>query len=243
MWKRRTDRKTTASSDRLHGVTYPKARLLIVLAGLFLWSFSTGLPAADDPDLATDGEQPQVLVKTNLGNFEITLYPEKSPKSVENFLDYVDAGFYDGTVFHRVIRDFVVQGGMYTQELESKPTQPPIPIEADNDLSNLRGTVAVARAADPDSGTSQFFINLVDNHRLDFVNKDSGLTWGYTVFGKVTSGMDVIDAIGEVPTRAQGPFTADVPSPLVIIESASVVQPQDAGTDAEDNADTSDSNS
>jgi peptidyl-prolyl cis-trans isomerase A (cyclophilin A) len=116
-----------------------------------------------------------------------------------------------------------VQGGLYTRDLQAKRTRSAIASEADNGLSNLRGTVAVARAADPNSGTAQFFFNLVDNRRLDFVGNQSGLTWGYTVFGKVVKGMDVVDKIAALPTRGLGPFATDVPNPLVVIDSANVV--------------------
>jgi cyclophilin family peptidyl-prolyl cis-trans isomerase len=160
---------------------------------------------------------------TSAGDITLELYADKSPKSVANFLRYVHEGFYAGTVFHRVIPGYLIQGGLYTAELQPRRTHSPVPSEADNGLSNLRGTVAVARGADPNSGTSQFFINLVDDRRLDYVGNQSGLTWGYTVFAKVIKGMDVVDKIAALPTHAQGPFAADVPSPLVVIESVNVV--------------------
>ncbi|HEY8683964.1 MAG TPA: peptidylprolyl isomerase [Rhodanobacter sp.] len=166
---------------------------------------------------------PQVLIRTSQGDITLELYPDKSPKSVANFLQYVRDGFYDGTLVHRAIPGYLVQGGLYTRDLQPKRTRPAVASEADNGLSNLRGTVAVARGADPSSGTSQFFFNLVDNRRLDFVGNQSGLTWGYTVFGKVIKGMDVVDKIAALPTHALGPFAADVPNPLVLIESAHVV--------------------
>ena len=166
---------------------------------------------------------PEVVLRTSQGNITLELYPDKAPKSVANFLQYVRSGFYAGTVFHRAIPGYLVQGGLYTRELQPKPTRPAIASEADNGLSNLRGTIAVARGADPNSGTSQFFINLVDNRRLDFVGNQSGLTWGYAVFGKVIKGMDVVDRIAALPTRGIGPFAADVPNPLVVIEGAQVV--------------------
>ena len=118
---------------------------------------------------------------------------------------------------------YLVQGGLFTRDLRPKRTRPAIPDEADNGLSNLRGTIAVARGTDPNSGTAQFFFNLVDNLRLDFVGNQSSLTWGFAVFGKITKGMDVLDKIAALPTRALGPFSGDVPNPLVIIESAHVV--------------------
>ena len=165
---------------------------------------------------------PTVTVHTSQGDITMELYADKSPKSVANFLRYVHEGFYAGTVFHRVIPGYLIQGGLYTAELQPRRTHSPVASEADNGLSNLRGTVAVARGADPNSGTSQFFINLVDDRRLDYVGNQNGLTWGYTVFGKVTKGMDVVDKIAALPTRAQGPFAADVPNPLVVIQSVNV---------------------
>lgn len=166
---------------------------------------------------------PQVAIKTSQGDFVIELFPDKAPKTVANFLQYVKDGFYDGTVFHRVIPGYLVQGGLYTRELKPKRTLPPIPDEANNGLSNLRGTVAAARGPDPDSATSQFFVNVVDNPRLDYVGNQSGWTWGFAVFGKVVSGMDVVDKIDNLPTGPQGPFIGDVPRPLVVIESARLI--------------------
>ncbi|HET8898052.1 MAG TPA: peptidylprolyl isomerase [Rhodanobacteraceae bacterium] len=172
---------------------------------------------------------PRVLVKTSVGDITLELYPDKAPRTVANFLAYVQQGFYAGTVFHRVIKGFLIQGGIYDRELKERRTQPAIPDEADNGLSNLRGTIAAARAPDvTQSATSQFFINLVANRRLDFVSNRNGLTAGYAVFGKVIQGMDVVDKIGALPTMALGPFTGDVPEPLVVIESATLIQPQPA---------------
>ncbi|WEN16888.1 peptidylprolyl isomerase [Rhodanobacter sp. AS-Z3] len=178
------------------------------------------------PTPAVSVPAPQVILKTSQGDITLELYPDKSPKSVANFLQYVRDGFYDGTLMHRAIPGYLVQGGLYTRELQPKRTRSAIASEADNGLSNLRGTIAVARGADPNSGTAQFFFNLVDNRRLDFAGNQSGLTWGYTVFGKVIKGMDVVDKIAALPTRALGPFAADVPNPLVLIESAHVLGDQ-----------------
>ncbi|MDF3981324.1 peptidylprolyl isomerase [Luteibacter sahnii] len=193
---------------------------------------------AAKPEAAPQGpvEHPRVLMHTTQGDFTVELYPEKAPKSVANFLQYVRDGFYDGTVFHRVVDGYMVQGGLYSRDLTQRRTRAPIPSEADNGLSNLRGTVAVARGTDPNSGTSQFFVNLVDNRRLDYVSNQSGLTWGFAVFGKVVSGMDTIDKIAKLPTRAQGPFVGDVPNPLVIIDTASVVGEQKAAPAAASSA-------
>ncbi|HUB88799.1 MAG TPA: peptidylprolyl isomerase [Dyella sp.] len=183
----------------------------------------TAKAAATPSAPAPAADNPEVTMHTSQGDITLELYADKSPKSVANFLRYVHEGFYAGTVFHRVIPGYLIQGGLYTAELQPRRTHSPVPSEAENGLSNLRGTIAVARGADPNSGTSQFFINLVDDRRLDYVGNQSGLTWGYTVFGKVIKGMDVVDKIAALPTHAQGPFAADVPTPLVTIESVNVI--------------------
>ena len=133
-------------------------------------------------------------------------------------------GYYNGTVFHRVIDNFMAQGGGYTADLQQKPTRASIQNEANNGLSNLRGTVAMARTNDPHSANSQFFINLVDNPRLDYVSDQSGATWGYAVFGKVVEGLDVVDKIRAIPTGGQGPFRSDVPTQAVVIERTEVIE-------------------
>lgn len=200
--------------------------LMIVPAALNAQGVPKSPPAAPAPT-------PQVVLHTTQGDITLELYPDKSPKSVANFLQYVRDGFYAGTVFHRVIPGYLVQGGLYTRDLQPRRTRPAIASEADNGLSNVRGTVAVARGADPNSGTSQFFFNLVDNRRLDFVGSQSGLTWGYAVFGKVVKGMDVVDKIAALPTRALGPFAGDVPNPVVVITGAEVVgEPSSSAVDA-----------
>ena len=161
---------------------------------------------------------PVVEVTTNHGTFTIQLDPAKAPKSVDNFLRYVDSKHYDGTVFHRVIPTFMIQGGGFDQKLEKRPVQAPIQNEADNGLKNTRGTVAMARTNDPHSATSQFFVNVTDNAFLDHQAK-SGPGWGYTVFGKVIDGMDAVDKIKAVKTGEMGPFSKDAPQQLVIITS------------------------
>ncbi|HET8764602.1 MAG TPA: peptidylprolyl isomerase [Rhodanobacter sp.] len=204
----------------------PKLRFLLAFsfAALFAPALAAQTaPAAPAPATAPAANGPEVVLHTSQGDITLQLYPDKAPKSVANFLQYVRDGFYAGTVFHRVIPGYLVQGGLYTRELQPRRTRPAIPSEADNGLSILRGTIAVARGADPNSGTAQFFINLVDNRRLDFVGNESSLTWGYAVFGKVVKGMDVVDKIAKLPTRGIGPFAADVPNPLVVIEGAQVV--------------------
>ncbi len=180
--------------------------------------------AAPAADVAKAPAASKVLIKTSAGDMTVELYPDKSPKSVENFLTYVNAGFYDGTIFHRVIDNFMIQGGGFTRELRQKPTRPAIANEAKNGLSNTRGTLAMARTGDPNSATAQFFINVVDNPRLDFTSEANGATWGYTVFGKVVSGLDVVDKIKAVPTGPQGPFKSDVPTTPVVIEKISVIK-------------------
>ena len=179
--------------------------------------------AAEAPASEADKGASKVLIKTNLGDMTVELYPDKAPKTVENFLAYVNAKFYDGTIFHRVIDNFMIQGGGFTPELRQKATRPAIANEAKNGLSNSRGTLAMARTGDPNSATAQFFINVVDNPRLDFTSEANGSTWGYCVFGKVISGLDVVDKIKAVPTGAQGPFKSDVPTTPVVIEKISVI--------------------
>lgn len=160
---------------------------------------------------------PKVLMKTSKGDIVIELFPKKAPLTVENFLNYVDEGFYDGTIFHRVIKGFMIQGGGYTAELHRKSTKPPIKNEATNGLSNKRGTIAMARTMDIDSATSQFFINLVDNDFLDHRdNTPEG--YGYCVFGKVIQGIEVVDAIAEVKTMTRRGMR-DVPRETIEIIS------------------------
>jgi peptidyl-prolyl cis-trans isomerase B (cyclophilin B) len=163
--------------------------------------------------------QPTVVLETTLGTIHIALEPEKAPKTVENFLKYVDDGHYAGTVFHRVIGNFMVQGGGYDEKYEKKAVRDPVENEADNGLKNVRGSVAMARTNDPHSATAQFFINVVDNAFLDHKSKTQS-DWGYTVFGTVTSGMDVVDKIKALPTAARGAFQKDVPVESVVIKSA-----------------------
>ena len=176
---------------------------------------------AKKADSTATAAAPKVLLKTSLGDITLELNPEKAPKSVDNFLTYVKSGFYDGTIFHRVIDGFMIQGGGFTADLRQKKTRAPIAIESKNGLSNLRGTLAMARTMDPNSGTAQFFINTVDNPRLDYAGDANP---GYAVFGKVVSGMDVVDKIRAVETGAQGPFASDVPKTPVVIEKASIVE-------------------
>lgn len=165
------------------------------------------------------GADPQVDLKTNLGTIRVELYPAKAPKSVANFLQYVKDGHYNGTIFHRVIPGFMVQGGGMSPSMAQKATRPPVPIESKNGLKNEVGTLAMARTSDPNSATSQFFINLAANSFLDYPGQDGN---GYTVFGKVVDGMDVVNKIAAVPTGNQG-MHQNVPRTAVVIESAAVV--------------------
>ena len=166
---------------------------------------------------------PNVVLSTSLGDFTIELDAEKAPKSVENFLEYVKSGHYEGTVFHRVIEGFMVQGGGYDTSLTKRPPREPIENEADNGLKNDRGTVAMARTSDINSATAQFFVNVVDN---DFLNHRSKTPegYGYAVFGKVVDGMDVVDAIKAVETGPKGVFAKDCPLEDVVISGAKVVE-------------------
>ena len=162
-----------------------------------------------------------ILMTTTLGPMTLELDADIAPKTVENFLSYVSSGFYDGTIFHRVINNFMVQGGGFTADMEQKATQAPIDNEANNGLKNARGTIAMARTQDPHSATAQFFINVQDN---DFLNHtgENMQGWGYTVFGKVTDGEDVLDKIRCVQTGSQAGHQ-DVPVEPIIIESVTVI--------------------
>ena len=165
---------------------------------------------------------PQVIIKTNLGDVTLELYPEKAPQTVENFLDYVADDFYKDTIFHRVIPNFMVQGGGFDTNYKEKTTKPPIQIESDNGLKNEIGTIAMARTSNVHSATAQFFINVANNGFLNFT-APSQSGYGYTVFGKVTSGMDVVNQIGKTPTGSGGPFPRDVPKSAIIIETIELI--------------------
>jgi cyclophilin family peptidyl-prolyl cis-trans isomerase len=178
---------------------------------------------------------PRVELKTSMGDITVKLYPDKSPKTVANFLQYVNDGFYTGTLFHRVIDGFMIQGGGFTADFTQKPTNAGIANEAANGLKNTRGTVAMARTGDPHSATAQFFINVADNAFLDHT-APTPKGFGYCVFGEVVEGMDVVDKIRKVPTTSRGPFQ-DVPVAPIVIDGATALQtdpetaeaPADAG--------------
>jgi peptidyl-prolyl cis-trans isomerase B (cyclophilin B) len=165
---------------------------------------------------------PRVLINTSCGEVTIELEATKAPITTENFLSYARSWYYDGTVFHRVIPGFMIQGGGFTPDMREKQTVPPIKNEADNGLKNERGTIAMARTSDPHSATSQFFINLENNAFLDHQAK-TGPQWGYAVFGKVVEGMEVVDSIAQVPTGRSGQHS-DVPRDPVLIEQVTVLQ-------------------
>jgi peptidyl-prolyl cis-trans isomerase B (cyclophilin B) len=165
---------------------------------------------------------PQVRFSTTVGDITLELFADKSPKTVENFVTYVKDGFFNGTIFHRVIPGFMIQGGGMLPGLKQKETKAPIKNEADNGIKNDRGTIAMARTMDPDSATCQFFINLVDNRSLNFTRKDPQ-GWGYCAFGKVLEGLDIVDAIATVETGPRPPHN-DVPKTDVVINSAVIVE-------------------
>jgi peptidyl-prolyl cis-trans isomerase B (cyclophilin B) len=171
---------------------------------------------AEDPGSTS----PRVELVTSHGSLVLELDPVKAPISTENFLRYVRDGHYDGLIFHRVIAGFMAQGGGYDKDFAERETREPIQNESRNGLSNERGTIAMARTSEPHSASSQFFINLVDNHRLD----GAAGRWGYAVFGRLTDGFDVLDKIGAVPTGRGGPFPSDVPVRPIVIEEARVLE-------------------
>ena len=177
------------------------------------------LASADEPVAVK--ANPHVIMETTAGTIELELYADKAPKTVANFLRYVNEGFYNGTIFHRVIRGFMIQGGGFDENLTRKETHEPVANEADNGLKNTRGTIAMARTMDPQSATAQFFINTVNNRPLDFTRKTMN-GWGYCVFGKVVSGMDVVDKIETVRTGAKGVFGRDVPQTTMKITKVSI---------------------
>jgi peptidyl-prolyl cis-trans isomerase A (cyclophilin A)/peptidyl-prolyl cis-trans isomerase B (cyclophilin B) len=207
--------------DFFRGEVFMKRNLVwigmaLLAAGLGSMTLAAGEQSAEQPE-----ENPVVLMKTNLGTIEIELYRNEAPVTVENFLRYVKEGHYDGTIFHRVIKGFMIQGGGFDADMSQKKTHEPIKNEADNGLENQPGTIAMARTGDPHSATAQFYINTVNNSALNFRSKDPR-GWGYTVFGKVTSGMDVVQAIESSPTGSKAPFPKDVPRETVLIESVTV---------------------
>ena len=187
---------------------------LSMMAVVFLLAFPLNNSAAD--------KNPKVIMKTSMGDITLELYMDKAPVTVKNFVGYVDDKFYDGTIFHRVIKDFMIQGGGHTADMSKKPTKGPIKNEANNGLSNKRGTIAMARMPDPHSATAQFFINHIDNTNLDHMDKsDQG--YGYCVFGNVVAGMDVVDAIANVKIMTRNGIP-NVPRETIEIISVTKVE-------------------
>ncbi|MGD9535701.1 MAG: peptidylprolyl isomerase [Alphaproteobacteria bacterium] len=184
----------------------------------FVVALAAGILFAASTERGSAADAPRVKLVTNYGTIVVELYPEKAPKTVENFLGYVRGGHYDGTVFHRVIPDFMIQGGGFAPGLKQKPTNGSIPNEADNGLKNNIGTIAMARTSDPHSASAQFFINTKDNAFLNHRSKTSE-GWGYAVFGKVVEGMEVVETIEHVKTGRVGRYD-DVPVEDVVIEKA-----------------------
>ncbi|RPH93343.1 MAG: peptidyl-prolyl cis-trans isomerase [Lysobacterales bacterium] len=191
------------------------------LAGLSVSLFFLSCLALCQP-LAAAGN-PTAVIHTSKGEIGLELFADQAPISVENFIAYARSGFYDGTIFHRVISHFMIQGGGFTADMEKKATREPIVNEASNGLSNKRGTIAMARTNDPHSATAQFFINVQDNMNLDHTGQASSGSWGYAVFGRVTSGMEVVDEIRFVQTTQTGPYS-DVPVEAVVIERIVVAE-------------------
>jgi peptidyl-prolyl cis-trans isomerase A (cyclophilin A) len=185
-----------------------RQRAAVLLAG--------GLLVLSLPLAATAADAPKVKLSTSAGDIVLELYPDKAPKSVDNFLQYVREKHYDSTVFHRVMDGFMIQGGGFTADLQQKPTRAPIPLEAANGLKNDRGTIAMARTANPNSATAQFFINVVSNASLNAPSPDGH---GYAVFGKVVSGMDVVDKIKGVSVGNQGPYQNVPTTPVTILKA------------------------
>ena len=215
---------------------FPAIALFIGIGSVFMFlqlsntysTLSEGEPVSPQQskimtDPTTLGRIINVKMDTSMGEVMLELYPDKAPDTVKNFLDYANAGSYDGTIFHRIIKDFMNQGGGYTTEYVKKDTNRPISNEAFNGLKNLRGTIAMARTSAPHSATSQFFINTADNTMLDHTAKTMR-GWGYAVFGKVASGMDVIDNMANVQTGSGGPFQTDAPQKQIIIMKVSEVK-------------------
>ncbi len=208
------------------------------LAASLSFTVAAQQPAAKKAPEKAAGGPPRVLLATSAGDITLELDPEKAPKTVANFVQYVKAGHYDGTIFHRVIDGFMIQGGGFNEQLKEKQTRAPIPLEASNGLLNKRGTVAMARTQDPNSATAQFFINVADNEFLNYKKFEADtmvetrggprmvpkgtVIDGYAVFGKVVAGMDVVDKIKGVQTGDRGPYQ-NVPVQSVIIKSAKIV--------------------
>jgi len=204
---------------------FTKRKTFVALAA-WLLATTTPIAYAQDAALAEKPKEsmqtaaPKVKLNTSVGDIVVQLEPSKAPKSVENFLGYVQDKFYDGTIFHRVIDDFMIQGGGFTANMKQKPTKPSVVSESNNGLKNNKYTIAMARSGDPNSATAQFFINVKDNESLNAPNPDG---YGYTVFGTVVQGQEVVDKIKAVPTGNRGPYQ-NVPKDPITILSATLVE-------------------
>ncbi len=190
----------------------------IAVVALALTGAAGSIQAQEEKEAVSDSKTVNVVMETSKGTIKIELDAEKAPNTVANFVKYVEKGHYDGLIFHRVIPNFMIQGGGFTPDMNQKATDAPIKIESKNGLKNVRGSIAMARTGDPNSATSQFFINLIDNSFLDYPGQDG---YGYTVFGKVTDGMDAVDAIAKAPTGMKGGMR-DVPTETIEIKSAKI---------------------
>lgn len=204
---------------------YPRRVFLSVLcafaAGATFATAHAADVATDTPPAKVEATGPRVDLKTNMGDIVLELYPDKAPKTVDNFLKYVKDGHYNGTIFHRVIDNFMIQGGGYDKKLQEKPVRAPVQNEANNGLKNEMYTIAMARTSSPHSATAQFFINVNDNVPLDYPSRDG---WGYCVFGKVISGTEVVDKIKAVQTSDKGAAFANLPNQPIIVESAKIIK-------------------
>ena len=200
-----------------------------LLLSFLLISFTTFASAESQPESDSAmakkpvkaSEPVQIVISTSKGDIKLELYSDKAPKTVENFLKYANEGFYEGTIFHRVINGFMIQGGGFDTDFQKKKTHIPVENEAKNGLKNLRGTIAMARTADPHSATAQFFINHKNNPALDYPSRDG---WGYCVFGKVTGGMDVVDEIAKTATGSNKVFRQNAPKETIEIKKVTVVK-------------------
>lgn len=211
---------------KLNTIKSPRALVLFIYMfalALMVWTFNVqaATTASSDSTPRTQNEEAskEVLISTSMGNIKVKLNSDKAPITVENFLKYVQKKHYDGTIFHRVISTFMIQGGGHLPDLKEKDTLPPIKNEAKNGLSNLKGTIAMARMNEVDSASAQFFINVVDNQRLDYVDDNR---YGYAVFGEVTEGMDVVEKIKNVKTITKDMYS-DVPEKTILIKSIKLV--------------------
>ncbi|HEY4038049.1 MAG TPA: peptidylprolyl isomerase [Burkholderiaceae bacterium] len=210
----------TSLLDRVHTTIRKLPWEPVAFAACLATSILSSPAGAAEPAAAPAAAASRVAFDTSEGRIVIEVNADKAPKTVANFLQYVNDGFYNGTVFHRVIPGFMIQGGGFTPDMTQKPTRAPVPIESTNGLKNVRGAVAMARTGDPNSATAQFFINVVDNAMLDYPRPDGN---GYAVFGTVVEGMEVVDKIRAVRTASHGSFQ-DVPVTAVVIKTARVVK-------------------